>query len=133
MTGPQPTPISPAALFATFGTAAAPLMVDVRRGPAFDADDTLIAGALRRLPEETGAWVRDLPSGRPVVAYCVHGHEVSQSAAAALAAAGRDASYLDGGITAWRAQGLPTRRKWAGAPGPATTMWVTRERPKVDR
>src|SRR5258708_6436453 len=76
MTGPQPPPIPPAALLATFGTAAAPLMVDVRRGPAFDADDTLIAGALRRLPEETGAWARVLPAGRPVVAYCVHGHEV---------------------------------------------------------
>jgi rhodanese-related sulfurtransferase len=129
MTGPQPTPITPASLHATFGTAAAPLLVDVRRAPAFDADDTLIAGALRRLPDTAGAWAGALPAGRPVVAYCVHGHEVSQSAAEALAAAGRDAAYLEGGITAWRDQGLPTRRKWAGA----TARWVTRERPKVDR
>jgi hypothetical protein len=64
-----------------------------------------------------------------VVAYCVHGHEVSQNAAAALAAAGLTAHWLDGGITAWRENGLPTRRKWSGP----TNRWVTRERPKVDR
>jgi rhodanese-related sulfurtransferase len=129
MPGPQPTPISPRSLHAHFGTAASPLIVDVRRAPAFDADDTLIAGALRRLPEDAGAWARALPAGRPIVAYCVYGHEVSQSAAAALSAAGHAAAYLEGGITAWRDQGLPTRRKWSGA----TNRWVTRERPKVDR
>lgn len=139
MAGPSPTPITPAsiapsAVHARFGTDASPLLVDVRRAAAFEADDTLIAGALRRLPEDVGTkegagWASTLPAGRPVVVYCVHGHEVSQGAAAALAAAGRDAAYLEGGITAWREHRLPTRRKWPGNTG----AWVTRERPKVDR
>jgi hypothetical protein len=74
-------------------------------------------------------WGGDLPRGRPVVVYCVHGHEVSQGAAAALAAIGVEARYLEGGIAAWRESGLPTRRKIGPVPG----KWVTRERPKVDR
>jgi hypothetical protein len=64
-----------------------------------------------------------------VVVYCVHGHAVSQEAAAALAATGRKARYLDGGIEHWKEGGLALRAK---PPGPAT-RWVTRERPKIDR
>jgi hypothetical protein len=54
---------------------------------------------------------------------------VSQSVAAALTASGIDASYLTGGITAWRERGLPTRRRT----GAASSKWVTRERPTIDR
>ena len=59
-----------------------------------------------------------------VVVYCVHGHEVSQSAAKALGAA-----YLEGGIEAWRASG----GELFGKPTGASSRWVTRERPKIDR
>ena len=64
---------------------------------------------------------------RPVVVYCVRGHEVSQDAAAALRGRGLDARYLAGGIERWRAEGNATT---AFAP---PTRWVTRERPKIDR
>jgi hypothetical protein len=64
-----------------------------------------------------------------VVVYCVHGHEVSQTAAASLANAGIDAAYLAGGIARWRDEQLPTRRKSQET----TNKWVTRERPKIDR
>ena len=120
---------SPQDLHGRIGTAAAPLVIDVRRAAAFDSDDALIAGAIRRLPETLAAWQEALPPGRAVVVYCVHGHEVSQDAAAALRAAGVDAASLAGGITQWRELGLPTRRRIGAAPG----KWVTRERPKVDR
>ena len=39
---------------------------------------------------------------RPVVCYCVHGHEVSQGAAAAIRDLGIDARYLKGGIEDWK-------------------------------
>jgi rhodanese-related sulfurtransferase len=83
---------SPQDLHRRIGTASAPLVVDVRRAAAFDSDDALIAGAIRRLPETVAEWQSALPAGRPVVVYCVHGREVSQDAAAALRAAGVDAA-----------------------------------------
>jgi len=121
--------ISPHDLHRSIGAAASPLIIDVRRPDAFDADDTLIAGAIRRLPDAVERWRNELPAGRRVVAYCAHGQQVSQGVAAALLAAGADAGYLEGGISAWRTLGLPTRRRIGAAPG----KWVTRERPKVDR
>jgi rhodanese-related sulfurtransferase len=122
-------PVSPSELYARLGTAAAPLLLDVRRDAAFDADDQLIIGAARRSPENVTLWSRDLPAGRPVVTYCVHGHEVSQGAAAALRTAGAQATYLEGGIAGWKERHMPTRRKR----GPVENKWVTREHPKIDR
>lgn len=121
--------ISPRELHNLIGTAAAPLLIDVRRADAFDADDVQIVGAIRRLPDEVDRWRHELPDDRRVVVYCVRGQQVSQGVAAALAAAGVDASYVEGGITAWRESGLSTRRRI----GPAPSKWVTRERPRVDR
>ena len=121
--------ISPQALYARLGTESAPIVVDVRRSPAFDADDKIIIGAVHRLPEAVDHWRRELPEGRSVVVYCAHGQEVSQNTAAALRAAESDACYLEHGITGWSEAGLPRRRKLgAGSDG-----WVTRERPKIDR
>ena len=129
MDGQHEHAISPKTLFATLGTPAAPAVIDVRRAPAFDADAWMIASALRRAPEDVGRWSAALPKGRPVVVYCVHGHEVGQNAAAALRASGFNARFLEGGMGAWTEAGLPRRRKVGAAPG----AWVTRERPKIDR
>jgi rhodanese-related sulfurtransferase len=121
--------ISPQALYVRLGTELAPIVVDVRRSPAFEADDTVIVGAVRRPPEEVDHWRSGLPEGRSVVVYCAHGQEVSQNTAAALRAAGSDACYLEHGIGGWAELRLPRRRKLgAGSDG-----WVTRERPKIDR
>ena len=105
-----------------------PIVIDVRRGERYDADKAVIRGAIRRPPETANAWADELPPG-PVVVYCVFGHEVSQSAAQALAAKGRDARYLVGGITAWREAGLPLAAK----PETQPQRWITRARPKIDR
>src|SRR5437879_3243348 len=121
--------ISAPDLYARVGTASAPTVIDVRRAPAFDADDTMLVGAIRRLADELNEWRSALPKGRSVVVYCAHGQEVSQSAATALRASGVDVRYLEGGIAAWVEQQLPTRKKFGTAPG----KWITRERPKVDR
>jgi hypothetical protein len=39
-------------LYRWLGTAAAPVLIDVRRGRVFEADEWIIAGAVRRPPEE---------------------------------------------------------------------------------
>jgi rhodanese-related sulfurtransferase len=121
--------ISPNDLYARLGTATAPLLIDVRRLQAFDADQTLIIGAARRPPDDVEKWRDALPAGRPVVAYCVHGHEVSQNVASALRSVGRTAAYLEGGIAEWQERKLPTRRKRDAT----ENKWVTREHPKIDR
>jgi len=107
----------------------APIVIDVRRQPAFLDSDATIAGALRREPEQVRAWARTLPSADAVVVYCVRGHEVSQNAAAALSETGIAARYLEGGIEGWKAvEGALDAKPRSGS-----TRWVTRERPKIDR
>lgn len=129
--------IAPSDLFATLGTGASPLVIDVRRRAALEADTAMIAGATWRDPFDVNEWEKYLPRHRPVVLYCVHGHEISRNAAAALREAGVDARYLDGGIEAWRSLGAPTvmRRRHPAIPSEPgkPSVWVTRERPKVDR
>jgi rhodanese-related sulfurtransferase len=107
---------------------AAPLVIDVRRVKAFLESDAVIAGALRRDPQAVDEWAGMLP-GQSVVVYCVHGHEVSQSAARRLRELGVAARYLDHGLEGWRAEGGALAAKPAGGP----TRWVTRARPKIDR
>ena len=107
-----------------------PLVIDVRRTPAFRGATDMIAGALRRDPMSVADWQRALPRARDVVVYCVHGHEVSQNAAQALRDAGFNARFLDGGIEeGWKGNGGAVAHK----PKDAATRWVTRERPKIDR
>ncbi len=107
-----------------------PLVIDVRRPPAFRSAPDMIAGALRRDPAGVSSWAKALPRAASVVAYCVHGHEVSQNAARALREFGITARYLEGGLEeGWKATGGALDRK----PAEASTRWVTRERPKIDR
>ena len=42
----------PTDLYSRLGTAAAPLLIDVRTAQAFEADDRLIIGALRHAPDD---------------------------------------------------------------------------------
>src|ERR671919_3182911 len=80
-------------------------LLDVRRRPALDADPALIPGAVWRDPEQVGTWAADLDQAQAVVAYCVHGHEVSRSVVESLRALGIEAALLEGGFEAWKASG----------------------------
>jgi Fe-Mn family superoxide dismutase len=80
-------------------------LVDVRRAPAHAADPRAIPGAVWRDPERIDAWAHELPRGRPVVAYCVHGQEVSAGVVERLRDRGFDAALLEGGFEGWRAGG----------------------------
>lgn len=124
-------------LAASLGTGRFPLVVDVRRRATFESDNALIAGATWRDPFKVADWEKFLPRHRPVVLYCAHGHEISRNVTDALRQLGIDARFLEGGVEAWRALGAPTVRRRDGpaipsAPGQCS-VWVTRERPKIDR
>jgi rhodanese-related sulfurtransferase len=121
------TAITPIELKQRLAAFPPPTLVDVRRQPAIEADPEVIPGATRRLPEAVETWAAAIEPWRPVVVYCVHGHDVGQGAAAALRARGLDARHLAGGLEQWRAEGHVT--KAFATP----TRWVTRERPKIDR
>jgi rhodanese-related sulfurtransferase len=116
--------VSPAALRQSLRSNQPPLVIDVRRPERFLESTYLIRGALRRDPGKTDQWKATLPKGADVVVYCVHGHEVSQNAARALGA-----RFIEGGIEGWREAGGELDAK----PRAASTRWVTRERPKIDR
>lgn len=122
--------ITAADLKSSLASGEPPLLIDVRREPAFRSATDLAAGALRRDPAAVSSWARELPRAGSVVVYCVHGHEVSQNAAKALRETGIAARFLEGGLEeGWKAAGGAV----AGKPKEAATRWVTRERPKIDR
>ena len=100
------------------------LVIDVRRNERWRESPYAIKGALRRDPATVEEWKGKLPKAASVVVYCVHGHEVSQNTAKALGA-----RYLEGGIEHWKEEGGDIVAKPVGA----STRWVTRERPKIDR
>jgi rhodanese-related sulfurtransferase len=107
-----------------------PVLIDVRPRDAFETAVEMACGALRRDPDSVDTWAPALPSASTVVVYCVHGHHVSQSVAAALRELGIDAYYLEGGLEeGWKGNAGDLDRK----PANAATRWVTRERPKIDR
>ena len=121
--------ISPSELYGTIGIETAPLVVDVRRGPAFDDDDRIIVGAIHCTPDDIAAWGQKQSRSRPVVVYCSDGRDLSQDAAETLRVLGHDARYLADGIGGWTERHLPTRKRTVRA----SRGWVTRERPKIDR
>jgi rhodanese-related sulfurtransferase len=128
MDGQTPS-ISPDTLYAQFGTAAAPVVLDCRRPIEFEADNTVIIGAVCQTPDAAPHWLKDLRAGRQIVVYCADGGDVSQVQAATLAKTGASVAYLAHGIAGWRDLRLPTRQKF-NAP---TDKWVTRAKPKIDR
>jgi rhodanese-related sulfurtransferase len=121
--------IAPAELRRLLDRGAA-VFYDVRRRPRYEESGETIPGAPWRDPNEVEAWGGHLSRDRTVVVACVHGHEVSQGAAAALKARGLDARFLEGGVEGWRQAGLPLVRQAPPAKGSA---WITREKPKIDR
>jgi rhodanese-related sulfurtransferase len=127
--------ISPEELKSLVGGPHGPMIFDVRRKNAFDADSRILPAARWRDHMAAEEWGREIPpDGRPVV-YCAHGHNVSQLAASVLRQFGRPARVLEGGIEAWQDAGGLVLEK-SGLPGSdwrGATRWVTRIRPKIDR
>jgi rhodanese-related sulfurtransferase len=125
--------ITPDKLSRLVGTPKSPLIVDVRTEEDFAADPRLIPGSLRRNAELTSS-AHEF-DGRPLAIVCHKGAKISQGLAAYLRNEGVSAEVLEGGFVAWRDAGLPliSTRHFPKRDGKGRTLWVTRERPKVDR
>ena len=97
--------ISPNALYARLGSEPAPVIIDVRRDSDFAGAERLLVDAFHRSPDNVREWRADLPQRRQIVAYCVHGGEVSRGVAASLRLVGVEAAFLEGGNWPARAAG----------------------------
>ena len=86
-------------------------VLDVRRAGVFEQADALIPGAEWRDPGQVSSWCAQLPQDKPVVVYCVYGHEVGRTTAMRLRAAGVNAKFLRGGIDGWKSAGRPLTSK----------------------
>jgi thiosulfate sulfurtransferase len=95
-------------LRALLATSNPPMLIDVRRLPAFTQNPKLIPNAVRRLPEEVDSWATELQPKREVIVYCVYGHQVSQGVVSRLIQLGINARFLEGGIEQWKTEGGET-------------------------
>lgn len=119
--------IAPAQLARLIGTPDCPALIDVRVAEDRDALPRLVPTA-RLVPHDAAAELAPA-EGRAVV-ICARGRKLSEGVAALLRARGIAAEVLEGGMAAWAEAGLPMVPL---AALPATSLWVTRHRPKIDR
>jgi hypothetical protein len=89
---------------------------------------------VQRSYESVQTWAPKLPTTAAVVV-CQQGLKLSHGVAAWLRAKGIAAEVLEGGHVAWRNAGLPCVpiNKLPPRDDQGRTVWVTRERPKIDR
>src|SRR5262249_41536078 len=128
------TSISSDKLARLIGTANAPTLIDVRIDDDFAADPRLIPGATRRPHHDVQNWAPGL-NGQSVVVICHKGEKLSEGAAAWLRHNNVAAEILEGGQVGWKRAELPTVPvdKIPKRDARGRTVWVTRERPKIDR
>jgi rhodanese-related sulfurtransferase len=116
------------------GTPKCPSLLDVRPDKDFDADPRLVPGSVRRSHDTVAEWATEL-HGRSAVVICRDGLQLSRGVAALLRDAGMQAEALEGGIEGWVKNDLPlvSIGKLPACNRQGRTLWVTRERPKIDR
>ena len=131
---PSPNQITVPQLARLLGTPSMPVLIDVRIDDDVDAHPGFLPTA-RRCPHHDLDGLLALAAGERVVVYCHMGRKLSQGAAALLRNAGITAEVLEGGWMGWREQDWPVVPAQY-VPVDATdsgSLWVTRQRPKVDR
>jgi rhodanese-related sulfurtransferase len=126
--------ISTERLARLIGTPKCPTLVDLRSDEDFAADPRLVPGSTRRSADSGLDWAVELRD-RPAVLICRDGLQLSVGAAAMLREAGVPAETLEGGFGGWTKSGMPcvATSKLPPRNRQGRTLWVTRERPKVDR
>jgi rhodanese-related sulfurtransferase len=117
------------------GTPRCPIIIDVRRRQTYAESEIVIPTARWRDLQAIDGWADALPADSDIVAYCVHGYEMSRSAVARLRARGRRAVSIAGGLDAYREGGGPVilKRALPDRDEIHPSKWITRERPKIDR
>ena len=126
--------IAPDKLARLIGTPKCPAIIDVRLDEDFEADPFVVPGTIRLSHTNVTDWARHF-ADRSVVIVCQKGLKLSQGVAAWLRLARATAEVLEGGFEAWRAARLLSipLEKLPPRDAQGRTVWVTRERPKIDR
>ncbi len=126
--------ITPEKLVRLIGTPNCPALIDVRSDDDFATEPRLLPGAVRRSPERVDEWTPEF-RGQSAVVICPNGLASSQGIAALLRDAGASAEVLDDGFAGWVRSKLPLvpASKLPPRDRQGRTLWVTRERPKIDR
>ncbi|MEM7072747.1 MAG: sulfurtransferase/chromate resistance protein [Pseudomonadota bacterium] len=130
----SPCEITTPQLYRLIGTPDCPLIFDVRTNEDFDDDPRLIPGARRHAwTDIEGLAERCTSPG--VIVYCQKGLKISQGCVALLRNRGISAEWLGGGQFAWRDARLPLVPNAAipALDAQNRTIWVARQRPKIDR
>lgn len=142
---PSPNQITVKQLARLVGTPDSPVIIDLCIDEDFSVDPRLIPSAYRH-PFTAVAELADSCRDKAVVLYCQKGKKISEGAAAILRTLGVRAEVLQGGQFAWRDAGLPLV-PFAKIPSTSDqslavtdncrrktrSVWVTRQRPKIDR
>jgi rhodanese-related sulfurtransferase len=124
---PYPNQITPAQLMRLIGTPDSPAIFDVRIAEDAAADPRLIPTATLRAHDT----FQTAPFGvNRAVIVCHKGRKLSEGVAALLRTHGIAAEVLEGGHLAWVEGGLPLVPRVAAE---KSALWVTRQRPKIDR
>ena len=87
------------------------ILLDVRRKADYDADQEKLPGAEWRDPDKVAEWSASLPKNSQVVVYCVRGGSVSNRVLDHLQEQNVQASFIEGGVEAWKASGGPMIKK----------------------
>ena len=130
----SPNQISVAQLNKLIGTHNAPVLIDVRDDEDFGSDPQYLPTAIRRSHLDVTSLADELKNSH-VVVYCQKGLKLGEGASAVLRSLGVRAEVLQGGYLAWREAKLPVIPQALLPPRNAAgqTVWVTRQRPKIDR
>ena len=131
---PSPTQITISQLSRLIGLPDTPVIIDICIDEDFELDARFIPTAFRHPFRDIASLAPSL-QGKRVVIVCQKGLKLSQGAAAILRDYGIAAEFLEGGNWGWRDAGnplvpadkIPTRN------ADGRSVWVTRQRPKIDR
>jgi len=97
--------VAPAEVKSWQGQGRQVFFLDVREADEFEAGH--LPGAKNILWTEVASLIRQLPTDRPIVTYCIHSAHRAPEAAKTLRKLGFPNVYvLEGGIVAWQAGGL---------------------------
>jgi rhodanese-related sulfurtransferase len=132
---PGPDTITTTQFARLLGLPDTPVVIDVRTDDDYATDPRLVPASLRCDARTVTSW-GPAYAGRSVIVVCQRGLKLSHGVAAWLRHLGARAETLDGGFEAWRdaAGGLLVRSDHVPARDVnGRTVWVTRERPKIDR
>ena len=127
MSGPHM--ITPPQLMRQIGLPDAPYSVDMRLPEDIAPTDRIIPRAWQHDYRDTAAIIAALAGNKAVVLFH-KGRKLSQGIAALIRANGGQAEVLTGGFVAWQEHPMPDI---PSAQLPHAQVWVTRQRPKIDR